>query len=181
MATEMGLLVDGVWKDQWYDTDSSAGRFERSAAAFRHWITPDGSAGPSGEAGFPAEADRYHLYVSLDCPWAHRTLIVRALKGLGDLMPLPVVHWFMGDQGWALQAAEGVAPDPNEGDETLHQLSTVADPHDSGRVTVPVLWDRQRRTIVSNESSEILRLFNSAFDHLGALDGDIYPAARRQR
>lgn len=119
-------------------------------------------------------------FTSLDCPWAHRTLIVRALKGLGDLMPLPVVHWFMGDQGWALQAAEGVAPDPNEGDETLHQLSTVADPHDTGRVTVPVLWDRQRRTIVSNESSEILRLFNSAFDHLGALDGDIYPAARRQ-
>ncbi|MCP9929698.1 glutathione S-transferase family protein [Cyanobium sp. AMD-g] len=170
----MGLLVDGVWKDQWYDTGKSAGRFERSTAAFRHWITPD------GETGFPAEAGRYHLYVSLACPWAHRTLIVRALKGLGDLIPLSVVHWFMGDQGWTFQAGEGVVPDPNEGAEALHQLYTVADPHYSGRVTVPVLWDKQRRTIVSNESSEILRMFNSAFDHLGARHGDLYPAARRE-
>ncbi|WP_216910797.1 glutathione S-transferase family protein [Synechococcus sp. CCY 0621] len=176
----MGLLVDGVWKDQWYDTGKSAGRFERATAAFRHWITPDGSAGPSGEAGFPAEAGRYHLYVSLACPWAHRTLIVRALKGLGDLIPLSVVHWFMGDQGWTFQAGEGVVPDPNEGAEALHQLYTVADPHYSGRVTVPVLWDRQRRTIVSNESSEILRMFNSAFDHLGAINGDLYPVALRE-
>ncbi len=176
----MGLLVDGVWKDQWYDTGKSAGRFERSTAAFRHWITPDGSAGPSGESGFPAEAGRYHLYVSLACPWAHRTLIVRSLKGLGDLIPLSVVHWFMGDQGWTFQAGEGVVPDPNEAAEALHQLYTVADPHYSGRVTVPVLWDKQRRTIVSNESSEILRMFNSAFDHLGARNGDLYPAALRE-
>jgi glutathionyl-hydroquinone reductase len=180
MATVMGLLVDGVWRDQWYDTGSSAGRFERSRAAFRNWITPDGSAGPSGAAGFAAEAGRYHLYVSLACPWAHRTLILRALKGLEDLIPLSVVHWFMGERGWTFQAAEGVLPDPNEGAEALHQLYTVADPHYSGRVTVPVLWDRQRRTIVSNESSEILRMFNSAFDRLGAREGDVYPVALRQ-
>ena len=181
MAIAMGLLVDGVWRDQWYDTASSTGRFERSRAAFRHWITPDGSGGPSGEAGFAAEAGRYHLYVSLACPWAHRTLILRARKGLEELIPLSVVHWFMGERGWTFQAAEGVVPDPNEGAEALHELYTVADPHYSGRVTVPVLWDKQRRTIVSNESSEILRMFNSAFDHLGAREGDVYPAALREQ
>ncbi|MDM7951981.1 MAG: glutathione S-transferase family protein [Cyanobium sp. CZS 25K] len=176
----MGLLVEGVWKDQWYDTSSSAGRFERSRAAFRNWITLDGSAGPSGEAGFAAEAGRYHLYVSLACPWAHRALIVRALKGLSDLIPLSVVHWFMGDKGWTFQAAEGVVPDPNEGADALHQLYTRADPQYSGRVTVPVLWDKHQRTIVSNESSEIIRMFNSTFDHLGAREGDFYPAALRE-
>ncbi|MEO1004163.1 MAG: glutathione S-transferase family protein [Cyanobacteria bacterium J06638_7] len=177
----MGLLVDGVWTDQWYDTSSSGGRFERSRAAFRNWITADGAAGPSGEAGFAAQAGRYHLYVSLACPWAHRTLIMRSLKGLEELIPLSVVHWFMGDQGWTFSAGEGVVPDPNEGAQLLHQLYTRADPCYSGRVTVPVLWDKQQRTIVSNESSEIIRMFNSAFDQLGAREGDFYPPALRER
>ncbi|MBE9153797.1 glutathione S-transferase family protein [Cyanobium sp. LEGE 06113] len=176
----MGLLVEGVWRDQWYDTSQSGGRFERSRAAFRHWITPDGQAGPSGQAGFEAEPGRYHLYVSLACPWAHRTLIVRALKGLETLIPVSVVHWFMGDQGWTFNPGEGVVGDPNEGAQVLHQLYTLADSSYSGRVTVPVLWDKQQRTIVSNESSEIIRMFNSSFDQLGALPGDFYPHSLRQ-
>ncbi len=175
----MGLLVDGVWTDQWYDTSSTGGRFERSSAAFRNWITAAGAAGPSGSGGFAAEADRYHLYVSLACPWAHRTLIVRALKGLEELIPVSVVHWYMGDQGWTFNPGEGVVPDPNEGADMLHQLYTRADPHYSGRVTVPVLWDKTQRTVVSNESSDIIRMFNSAFDHLGARQGDFYPLELR--
>jgi putative glutathione S-transferase len=176
----MGLLVDGVWQDRWYDTASSGGRFERSTARFRHWITADGAAGPSGEGGFTAEPDRYHLYVSLACPWAHRTLIFRALKGLEELIPVSVVHWFMGEHGWTFTPGEGVVADPNEGVEKLHELYTRADPHYSGRVTVPVLWDRRRRTIVNNESSEIIRMFNSAFDGVGARPGDYYPEPLRQ-
>lgn len=180
MPTEMGLLVDGVWTDQWYDTSSTGGRFERSRAAFHNWITPDGAPGPSGVGGFAAEPDRYHLYVSLACPWAHRTLIFRALKGLEDLIPVSVVHWYMGEQGWTFNEGESIVPDPNEGAKVLHQLYTLADPHYSGRVTVPVLWDKQLRTIVSNESSEIIRMFNTAFDQLGARHGDFYPLALRE-
>jgi putative glutathione S-transferase len=176
----MGLLVDGVWKDQWYDTSTTGGRFERSRAAFRNWLTPDGGPGPDGQPGFPAEAGRYHLYVSLACPWAHRTLIIRALKGLEELIPVSVVHWLMAEQGWTFEEGEGVIPDPNEGVSVLHELYTRADPHYSGRVTVPVLWDRQNRTIVSNESSEIIRMFNGAFDHLGAREGDFYPPHLRE-
>ncbi|QEY31264.1 glutathione S-transferase family protein [Synechococcus sp. RSCCF101] len=175
----MGLLVDGVWTDQWYDTSSTGGRFERSRAVFRNWLTADGSPGPTGRGGFAAEAGRYHLYVSLACPWAHRTLIVRALKGLNDLIPISVVHWYMGKDGWTFADGEGVIPDPNEGVEMLHQLYTRAEATYSGRVTVPVLWDKQTRTIVSNESSEIIRMFNSAFDGLGAREGNYYPAAMR--
>ncbi|MCT0223900.1 glutathione S-transferase family protein [Synechococcus sp. CS-1328] len=170
----MGVLVDGVWKDRWYDTSASGGHFVRDSARFRNWITPDGSAGPSGEGGFPAEAGRYHLYVSLACPWAHRTLIVRALKGLEDLLPISVVHWYMGEHGWSFDPGPGVIPDPVRQARFLHQLYTQADPHCSGRVTVPLLWDRQRDTIVSNESSEIIRMLNSAFDQLGARPGDYY-------
>ncbi len=180
MPIEMGLLVNGVWTDQWYDTSSTGGRFERSRAAFHNWITPDGVPGPSGVGGFAAEPDRYHLYVSLACPWAHRTLIFRALKGLENLIPVSVVHWYMGEQGWTFNEGESVVPDPNEGAKVLHQLYTLADPHYSGRVTVPVLWDKQLRTIVSNESSEIIRMFNTAFDHLGARHGDFYPSALRE-
>jgi putative glutathione S-transferase len=176
----MGLLVDGVWQDRWYDTASSGGRFRRSTSQFRHWVTPDGAAGPTGEGGFVAEPGRYHLYVSLACPWAHRTLIFRALKGLEELIPVSVVHWFMGEHGWTFTPGEGVVPDPNEGAEKLHELYTRADPHYSGRVTVPVLWDRQRRTIVNNESAEIIRMFNSAFDGVGARPGDYYPEPLRQ-
>jgi len=175
----MGLLVDGHWQDEWYDTDSTGGRFERSAARFRNWITADGAPGPSGEGGFPARPGRYHLYVSLACPWAHRTLIFRRLKGLEAMIPLSVVHWHMGQQGWTFAPGPGVVADPIHGAHYLHQVYTAADAHYSGRVTVPVLWDRERATVVSNESSEIIRMFNSAFDAVGATPGDFYPRELR--
>ncbi len=171
----MGLLVDGVWHDQWYDTDKSGGRFVRSESRFRNWITPDGSAGPSGEGGFPAAAGRYRLYISHACPWAHRTVIFRLLKGLQDMIPVSVVHWYMAEHGWTFAPGDGVVPDPVHGADYLHQVYTAAAPDYSGRVTVPVLWDCERGTIVSNESSEIIRMFNSAFDDLGARTGDYYP------
>jgi putative glutathione S-transferase len=176
----LGLLVQGEWKDQWYDTSESGGRFVRSTTQFRHWVTPDGAPGPTGSGGFQAEPGRYHLYVSLACPWAHRTLIFRALKGLQEMIPVSVVHWFMGADGWTFHEGKGVVADPNRNATFLHQLYTCSDPTYSGRVTVPVLWDRQSNTIVSNESSEIIRMFNSAFDHLGARPGDYYPEPLRQ-
>ncbi len=175
----MGLLQDGKWVDQWYDTKSSGGRFRRKAAQFRNWVTADGSAGPTGDPGFKAEAGRYHLYVSLACPWAHRTLIFRALKGLEDHISVSVVHWFMGDNGWTFEPGEGSTPDPIHGADSMHQIYTAADPTYSGRVTIPVLWDKKIGTIVSNESSEIIRMLNSAFDDVGAAKGDYYPAPLR--
>jgi putative glutathione S-transferase len=175
----MGLLVDGVWRDQWYDTKTTGGRFVRDQAKFRNWITADGSAGPSGEGGFPAEAGRYHLYVSLACPWAHRTLIFRKLKGLEAMIDVSVVHWLMGDNGWAFKQGDGATGDPLYGSDYLHQIYTKANPTFSGRVTVPVLWDKQRQTVVSNESSEIIRMMNSAFDGIGAAEGDHFPEALR--
>ncbi|MCG8491436.1 MAG: glutathione S-transferase family protein [Sneathiellales bacterium] len=171
----MGLLQDGKWVDQWYDTKKSKGRFERKASQFRNWLTKDGSAGPSGEGGFKAEAGRYHLYVSQACPWAHRTMIFRKLKGLEQMIDVSVVHWYMAEHGWTFEEGPGVVPDPVNGAEFMHQIYTSADPLYSGRVTVPVLWDKEQKTIVSNESSEIIRMFNSAFDDIGALDGDYYP------
>ena len=176
----MGLLVDGRWHDRWYDTAASGGRFVRSDSGFRNWVTPDGSPGPSGAGGFPAEAGRYHLYVSLACPWAHRTLILRALKGLEPLISLSVVHWRMLEHGWTFQSGPGVIPDPVLGARYLHELYTAAVPRYTGRVTVPMLWDRTRSAIVSNESAEIIRKFNSAFDALGAKAGDYYPQALRE-
>lgn len=175
----MGLLQDGKWVDQWYDTKSSGGRFIRKAPQFRNWITPDGSAGPSGNAGFEAAADRYHLYVSLACPWAHRTLIFRALKGLEEIIPVSIVHWYMADKGWTFDSGDGVVPDPVSGAEYMYQIYTAAMPNYSGRVTVPVLWDKKNETIVSNESPEIIRMFNSAFDNVGAKSGDYYPEVLR--
>jgi len=175
----MGLLVDGEWRDQWYDTAKSGGRFQRQDSAFRHWVTADGAPGPSGEGGFEAEPGRYHLYVSLACPWAHRALIFRALKGLEAMIDVSVVHWLMRDQGWTFAEGPGVVPDPIGGAQFLHQIYTRADPRYTGRVTVPVLWDKQRGTIVNNESSEIIRMFNSAFDGVGAKPGDYYPPALR--
>ncbi|WP_323011828.1 glutathione S-transferase family protein [Castellaniella sp.] len=171
----MGLLVDGQWHDQWYDTSSTGGRFVRSDAQFRHWITPDGSAGPSGDAGFQAEAGRYHLYVSLACPWAHRVLILRALKGLDSMISVSVVNPYMGQHGWTFEAGPGVIADPVGQAQYLYQVYLRAQHDYSGRVTVPVLWDLQRRTIVSNESSEIIRMLNSAFDGIGAKAGDYAP------
>jgi glutathionyl-hydroquinone reductase len=164
----MGMLVDGVWQDVWYDTKSTGGRFKRSQSQFRNWITPDGAAGPSGAPGFKAEAGRYHLYVSLACPWAHRTLIFRALKGLTDLIPVSVVHPLMLDKGWQFRPEDDAdaTPDPLFGAEALYEVYLKADPHYSGRVTVPVLWDKHQNTIVSNESAEIIRMLNSAFDDI---------------
>jgi glutathionyl-hydroquinone reductase len=168
----MGLLVDGVWRDQWYDTKETGGRFVRKDAAFRHWITPDGRAGPSGEGGFPAEPGRYHLYVSLACPWAHRTLIVRALKGLEDAISVAVVDPHMGHEGWVFGDSPGAGPDTLNGATRLYEVYLKADPHYTGRVTVPVLWDKARGTIVSNESAEIIRMLNGAF---GGDGPDLYP------
>jgi putative glutathione S-transferase len=175
----MGLLLDGVWQDQWYDTGAQKGRFVRTESRFRNWVTADGSAGPSGEGGFKAEPGRYHLYVSYACPWAHRTLIFRALKGLESMISLSVVNWHMGARGWTFEPGPGVIPDPIHRAKTLSDVYVAADPKYSGRVTVPVLWDKQRGTIVSNESAEIIRMLNSAFDRLGARAGDYYPADLR--
>ncbi|MGY6570375.1 MAG: glutathione S-transferase family protein [Salinarimonas sp.] len=176
----MGLLVDGHWQDRWYDTESTGGRFQRQESQFRNWVTPDGSPGPSGEGGFKAEPGRYHLYVSLACPWAHRTLIFRKLKGLEQMISLSVVHWAMLDEGWTFQEGEGVIPDTVNNARVMHEVYTTADPVYTGRVTVPVLWDKQRETIVSNESAEIIRMLNSAFDGVGATPGDYYPQALRE-
>lgn len=175
----MGLLQEGKWVDRWYDTKSTGGRFVRKASAFRSWVTADGSPGPSGDGGFAAEAGRYHLYVSLACPWAHRTLIFRKLKGLEEMISLSVVHWHMADKGWTFEDGDGVVQDPHNNAAFLHQVYTAADSTYSGRVTVPALWDTKSRTIVSNESSEIIRMFNSAFDEVGATPGDFYPEEKR--
>lgn len=175
----MGLLIEGQWSDQWYDTKSTGGKFVRTEAQFRNWVTADGSAGPTGDAGFRAEPGRYHLYVSLACPWAHRTLIFRKLKGLEDMVGLSVVNPYMGRQGWAFEPAEGVVPDHVNQARYVHQLYTLTEPQYTGRVTIPILWDTERRVIVSNESSEIIRMFNSAFDGVGAQTGDYYPADLR--
>ena len=175
----MGLLLDGVWQDQWYDTASTGGRFVRTNSQFRNWITPDGSAGKSGKDGFKAAKDRYHLYVSYACPWAHRTLIFRVLKGLEEYISVSSVHWFMGQQGWSFEAGEGVIADPIFGAQHLHEIYTHADMQYTGRVTVPILWDKQTQTIVNNESSEIIRMLNTAFDKIGAVSGNYYPEGLR--
>ena len=181
----MGLLINGQWHDQWYDTSKTAGAFQREDAAIRHWVTPDGSAGPTGHGGFTAQSGRYHLYVSLACPWAHRTLIFRQLKGLEPHISVSVVSPDMLQHGWEFDTEH---PDPrfrSTGDELyqsryLHELYTRHQPDYSGRVTVPVLWDKQNQCIVSNESSEIIRMFNSAFNELTGNQDDYYPAALQE-
>ncbi len=174
----MGALVDGKWQTQTH-FPTMEGAFKRAASAFRNWITADGSPGPSGEGGFESEAGRYHLYVSWACPWAHRTLIFRALKGLEEMIPISAVNAFMGEDGWSFAPGDGVIPDPVHNADFLRDIYLAADPDHTGRVTVPVLWDKKRGTIVSNESAEIIRMFNSAFDGLGATPGDYYPEALR--
>ncbi len=172
----MGQLVDGVWQDVWYDTKKSKGKFVRSTAKFRNWITADGSAGPSGTGGFKAEADRYHLYVSFACPWAHRTLIFRKLKGLEDLITVSVVHPDMLSDGWTFDDSfPGATGDTLHGLQFARDIYTKADPSVSGRVTVPILWDMKTETIVSNESSEIIRMFNSAFNGITGNTDDYWP------
>ncbi|WP_339863705.1 glutathione S-transferase family protein [Paremcibacter congregatus] len=175
----MGLLIDGNWHDQWYDTKANEGRFVRQDSQFRNWVTADGAAGPTGKGGYRAEAGRYHLYVSLACPWAHRTLIFRAIKGLDSMISLSVVHPLMGKEGWTFEKGAGVVGDPLHGAKRLHQVYRAAQADYTGRVTVPVLWDKKTRTIVSNESAEIIRMFNSAFDEIGAASGDYYPQELR--
>lgn len=167
----MGLLIDGRWHDQWYDTASSEGRFVRAESAFRGRVSRDGSS------GFPAEAGRYHLYVSLACPWAHRTLIVRKLKRLEAAISVSVVHWQMGADGWEFREGPGCTPDTVNGARFLRDVYLLARPRYSGRVTVPVLWDKQARTIVNNESAEIIRQLDREFDAFGDAAVDFYPAA----
>ena len=171
----MGAFVDGKWREGDFPHDTS-GRFVRPDSPFRNWITASGEPGPSGVGGFKAEPDRYHLIISLACPWAHRTLIFRRLKGLESMISLSVVHWLLGERGWTFDPGPGVIPDPIFGASELREFYVKARPDYSGRVTVPVLWDKKTNTIVNNESSEIIRMFNSAFDGVGAAEGDYYPS-----
>ncbi len=181
----MGLLQNGQWVDQWYDTKSNQGKYVREDARFRNWLTADGSPGPDGQQGFPAESGRYHLYVSLACPWAHRTLIYRKLKGLESHLDITVVEPHMLANGWEFAGPnqseiakhiEGANKEPLYGFDFLYQVYTKAAVDYSGRVTVPVLWDKQTQTIVSNESSEIIRMFNTAFNGITGNTLDLYPA-----
>jgi glutathionyl-hydroquinone reductase len=158
---------------------TSSGQFQRKPSAYRNWITPDGAPGPSGEGGFAAEPGRYHLYVSYACPWAHRTLIMRELKGLSEMISLSVVHWKLGPEGWSFDPGPGVIADRVANARLLAELYQLGDPGFGGRATTPLLWDKARGRIVSNESAEIIRMFNSAFDAVGAKPGDYYPAALR--
>ncbi len=176
----MGLLVDGVWQDTWYDTKSTGGKFKRSSAKFRNWMTSDGRAGPSGTSGFAAESGRYHLYISYACPWAHRTLIFRKLKGLEPHIDVSAVHPDMLSDGWTFETDDhGAAGDALYGLPFARDLYTKADSTYSGRVTVPILWDKEHETIVSNESSEIIRMFNEAFNDITGNDLDFWPVALR--
>ena len=175
----MGLLQNGKWVDKWYDTSSTGGHFMRKESQFRNWVTTDGKPGPTGIGGFNASAGRYHLYVSLACPWAHRTLIFRSLKGLEKMISVSVVNWYMAENGWTFLDGNGVIGDTENNADFLYEVYTKADETYSGRVTVPVLWDKEQKTIVSNESSEIIRMFNSAFEKLGANSFDYYPSRLR--
>ena len=178
----MGQLVDGVWKDEWYDTDSTGGEFKRDTSKFRNWVTSDGATGPTGDGGFAAESGRYHLYVSHACPWAHRTMIFRALKGLQDHIEVSVVHPEMLKEGWEFRTDfDGATGDRQFGLDYLRQVYLKDTPDMSGRVTVPVLWDRQTGRIVSNESADIIRMFNSAFNHITGNEDDYFPAHLRDR
>lgn len=174
----MGLLIEGHWKDQWYES-STDGAFQREQAQRRNWVTADGEPGPSGEGGFKAEAGRYHLYVSLACPWAHRTLILRKLKGLESLIDVSVVSWLMLENGWTFDKTHGSTGDKLDDFQFMHQRYTADTTDYTGRVTVPVLWDKQLKRIVSNESAEIIRMFNSAFNELTGNTLDFYPQALR--
>lgn len=175
----MGMLIDGVWHDCWYDTGAHGGEFIREPARFDHWVTPDGRPGPTGEGGFAAEAGRYHLYVSYACPWAHRTLIFRKLKKLQPIISLSVAHPHMLEHGWAYTGTDGATRDEVNGFAFHYQLYQATDPGYTGRCTVPVLWDKHRRTIVNNESAQIIRMFNSAFNGITGDGADYSPSELR--
>jgi putative glutathione S-transferase len=176
----MGHFVDGVWHDQQHEVRTKGGHYQRATTTFRNWITPDGSAGPSGEGGFAAARGRYHLYVSLACPWAHRTIIFRRLKQLEDVVSMTVTEPLYGPRNWVFGTGPGTTPDTTNNARELAEIYLLADPKYTGRVSVPVLWDKERRAIVSNESSEIIRMFNSAFDRITGDRTDYYPAALRE-
>ena len=175
----MGMLVDGKWEKKPLVDHEDDGAFDRDPSVLRNWVTADGSPGPTGDGGYAAERGRYHLYVSYACPWAHRTLIFRKIKKLEDIIGLSVVHWHMGENGWTFEDGPGVVPDPINNADFLHQVYTASEPDYTGKVTVPVLWDRETGRIVSNESADIIRMMNSAFDEVGAAPGDYYPEGLR--
>jgi putative glutathione S-transferase len=176
-----GYLKDGEWLTGSEGYASEDGSFKRWDSEFRDWITPDGSPGPDGQKAVRAEPDRFHLYISYACPWAHRALITRAIKGIADMVPISVTHWLMGTRGWTFDDGPGVIPDPNENAGTIHELYQISDPRVSGKATVPVLWDTKERRIINNESADIIRIFNTAFDDLGASAIDLYPQAHREQ
>jgi len=174
-----GVFVDGVWHTEWYDAAKTGGRFVPAEPVFRNWVTADGSAGPSAEAGFAAERGRYHLYVSLACPYAHRTVIFRKLKELESVISMSILDPVMGEQGWEFGNSPGTIADTVNGKQRMGEIYLLADPRYTGRVSVPVLWDKERRTIVNNESPEIIRMLNSAFAAFTNDRADYYPAELR--
>lgn len=177
------MLVDGKWTTDWHPVQAKdeKGGFVRQVSSFRNWVTPDGAPGPTGTGGFEAEAGRYHLYVALICPWASRTLIGRALKGLDEAIPVSIVEPALGEQGWRFGDYPGSTRDMVNGATYMHEIYTRADPAYSGRATVPVLWDKRRRTIVNNESADILRMMNDGFGALASGEIDLYPVDLRAR
>ena len=176
----MGLLVDGVWQDERHIARTAEGRFVRPTTRFRNWVTEDGSPGPTGEGGFAAARERYHLYVAMPCPWAHRTVIMRMLKGLEDVVSMSVLEPLYGPHGWRFGTSPGTVPDSVNGASELAEIYLRADPHYTGRVSVPALWDKERRTIVNNESAEIIRMLNGAFGRFTNVRTDYYPPALRE-
>lgn len=175
----MGLLIEGKWTQEESVSRNTNGAYQRRDSVFRNWITANGAPGPSGKGGFVAGPGRYHLYISHACPWAHRTMIMRSLKGLDDQISYSVVNWLMAENGWNFAEGPGVVPDPINKADYMWQVYLAADPQCTTRATVPVLWDKQQNAIVSNESAEIIRMFNSAFDGVGAMAGDYYPLELR--
>jgi glutathionyl-hydroquinone reductase len=176
----MGLLVDGVWQDEQHIARTPGGHFVRPTTRFRNWVTEDGSPGPTGEGGFAAARGRYHLYVALPCPWAHRTVIMRMLKGLEDVVSMSVLEPLYGPHGWRFGTSPGTSPDSVNGASELAEIYLRADPRYTGRVSVPALWDKERRTIVNNESAEIIRMLNGAFGRFTNVRTDYYPPALRE-
>ena len=177
----MGYLDNGKWVDQWHNTKDTKGRYVRKPSIYRNWITKDGSAGITGKEGYKAEKNRYHLYISWACPWAHRAMIFRSIKGLEDIITISCVNPFMRDKGWTFDDGYGVIADNINNSKYLYEVYLAEDANYTGRVTVPLLWDKNTNSIVNNESADIIRMFNSEFDQLGATKGDYYPIKYREK